>query len=311
MKAKDETGNKYGRLTVLYRDTEWDKIKKDKSIKWVCQCDCGATKSVYINHLRNGHTQSCGCLNKEKIIERNHNKADNLIGQTFGRLTVIDKVLINNKTQWKCKCQCGKEIIVSTAHLRSGHTQSCGCLQRECAQQGRFIDETGNKYGKLTVLEFAGWSSKRGSIWKCKCDCGNLIEVEGTNLKTGNTKSCGCLRRSFGEERVEELLNNNNIPYISEYSFEDLISPKGNPLRFDFCILKSGKPYYFIECDGLQHTHNYQAWPDFDYQTLILHDKIKETYLRDKGYSLIRIPYKHYNKIELKDLLLTSDFKKF
>lgn len=245
MKAKDEIGNKYGRLTVLYRDTEWDKIKNNRTVKWVCQCDCGNLTSVYSNKLRNGHTQSCGCLQKER------------------------------------------------------------------AQQGRFIDETGNKYGKLTVLEFAGWSNKHGSIWRCQCDCGNITEVEGTNLKTGNTKSCGCLRRSFGEERVEELLNNNNIPYVSEYSFKDLVSPKGNPLRFDFCIFKDGKPYYFIECDGLQHTHEYQAWPDFDYQTLILHDKIKETYLRDKGYSLIRIPYKHYNKIELKDLLLTSDFKKF
>lgn len=245
MKAKDEIGNKYGRLTVLYRDTEWDKIKNNRTVKWVCQCDCGNLTSVY-----------------------------------------SDK-------------------------LRSGHTQSCGCLQKERAQQRRFIDETGNKYGKLTVLEFAGWSNKHGSIWRCQCDCGNIIEVEGTNLRTGNTKSCGCLRRSFGEERVEELLNNNNIPYVSEYSFEDLVSPKGNPLRFDFCIFKDGKPYYFIECDGLQHTHEYPAWPGFDYQTLILHDKIKETYLRDKGYSLIRIPYKHYNKIELKDLLLTSDFKKF
>lgn len=245
MKAKDETGNKYGRLTVLYRDTEWDKVKNNRTVKWVCQCDCGNLTSVYSNKLR------------------------------------------------------------------SGHTQSCGCLQKEHARQGRFINEVGNKYGKLKVIEFARWSNKRGSVWKCQCDCGNIIEVEGTNLRTGNTKSCGCLRRSFGEERVEKLLNSNNISYITEYSFEDLVSPKGNPLRFDFCILKDGEPYYFIECDGLQHVRDYQAWPNFDYQTLILHDKIKETYLKDNGYSLIRIPYKHYNKIELKDLLLTSDFKKF
>lgn len=245
MKAKDETGNKYGRLTVLYRDIQWDKIKKDKTVKWVCQCDCGNLTSV------NG------------------------------------------------------------SKLRSGHTQSCGCLQKERAQQGRFINEKGNKYGKLTVLEFAGWSNKRGSMWKCQCDCGNIVIVEGTNLRTGNTKSCGCIRQSYGEERTEQLLNEYNISFIPEYSFKNLVSPKGNPLRFDFCILKDNKPYYFIECDGLQHINNNQSWPNFDYETLKIHDKIKETYLQDNNFPLIRIPYEHYNKIKIEDLLLTSSFRRF
>lgn len=49
----------------------------------------------------------------------------------------------------------------------------------------------GNKYGKLTVLEFLG--RKCGdSFWKCQCDCGNTSNVLGGNLKTGNSKTCGC-----------------------------------------------------------------------------------------------------------------------
>lgn len=310
MKAKDETGNRYGRLTVLHRDTEWDTIKTNKSIKWICQCDCGNITSVYINSLRSGHTKSCGCLSKEKTIERNHQKVENLTGQQFGRLTVIEKVIINNKTKWKCKCLCGNETIVSAEHLRSGHTQSCGCLQKERAQQGRFIDETDNRYGKLTVLEFVDWSNKRGSIWKCRCDCGNELNVEGTNLKTGNTKSCGCIQNSYGEERVRQILEENHINFKQEYTFSDLLSTKGNLLRFDFCILKNGQPSYFIECDGPQHFSDH-GWPGFDFKTLILHDTIKENYLKDNKFSLIRIPYNHYNKITIEDLLLTSKFRKF
>lgn len=49
----------------------------------------------------------------------------------------------------------------------------------------------GNKFGRLTVMSFAGTSSGR-SRWDCRCDCGNTIIVVGGSLISGNTKSCGC-----------------------------------------------------------------------------------------------------------------------
>ena len=54
----------------------------------------------------------------------------NLSGKKFGELTVIEKSNIrkSNRVSWRCKCSCGKETIVITNHLTSGHTQSCGCL---------------------------------------------------------------------------------------------------------------------------------------------------------------------------------------
>lgn len=56
-----------------------------------------------------------------------------LLGQNFGRLTVIERMPNNNRNQavWKCRCDCGNEIIVEAGHLRSGHTQSCGCFHRD------------------------------------------------------------------------------------------------------------------------------------------------------------------------------------
>lgn len=56
-----------------------------------------------------------------------------LTGQRFGRLIII-KRLSNNKyrsAMWECKCDCGKTIKVTTSHLKSGHTKSCGCLSKE------------------------------------------------------------------------------------------------------------------------------------------------------------------------------------
>ena len=60
---------------------------------------------------------------------------------------------------------------------------------------GKLIDETGNRYGKLTVLKRDGSSKEKKAKWLCKCDCGNYTSVVGKSLRNGNTKSCGCHRR--------------------------------------------------------------------------------------------------------------------
>jgi hypothetical protein len=55
-----------------------------------------------------------------------------LAGQQFGRLRVVDEVpAVGREVRWRCLCACGAEVIVSGAHLTSGHTKSCGCIKRE------------------------------------------------------------------------------------------------------------------------------------------------------------------------------------
>lgn len=58
----------------------------------------------------------------------------------------------------------------------------------------KFIDLTGQKFGKLTVIEKAENKGGR-TAWRCACECGNETIVSSTGLKGGNTKSCGCLRK--------------------------------------------------------------------------------------------------------------------
>lgn len=56
----------------------------------------------------------------------------NIIGDTYGRLTVISlHSNINYRKKFYCRCTCGNEVIVSMSHLRTGHTTSCGCLQKD------------------------------------------------------------------------------------------------------------------------------------------------------------------------------------
>ena len=64
---------------------------------------------------------------------------------------------------------------------------------------GKFQDLTGQRFGKLTVIERAENhvqpSGKQYVQWLCKCDCGNETIIRGANLKKGHTKSCGCLQK--------------------------------------------------------------------------------------------------------------------
>lgn len=53
-----------------------------------------------------------------------------LTGQQYGRLTVLEPAAnIGDRTAWRCRCSCGREVVVKTCHLRSGHTISCGCAR--------------------------------------------------------------------------------------------------------------------------------------------------------------------------------------
>lgn len=62
-----------------------------------------------------------------------------------------------------------------------------------------FINEQGNKYGRLTVIKRA---DKTGRVyWLCQCDCGNKTEVASQYLRNGRTQSCGCLQRELASER--------------------------------------------------------------------------------------------------------------
>ena len=57
-----------------------------------------------------------------------------LTGQRYGRLTVIAPAPhVGRRTAWLCRCDCGRETVVTSGHLRSGHTSSCGCMGLESA----------------------------------------------------------------------------------------------------------------------------------------------------------------------------------
>ncbi len=160
--------------------------------------------------LRSGQTASCGCLRNERASKSNF---FDIAGKTFGILTAISVAgKYKNSYVWLCQCECGntKEIIVSA--LTSGNTRSCGCLRnRPCRLYGdqaivqndphnsRRITIIDERYGRMVVIrevEQKGYER----FFLCRCDCGNEKVVRMHSLRTGATKSCGCLKKGITTE---------------------------------------------------------------------------------------------------------------
>jgi hypothetical protein len=66
----------------------------------------------------------------------------------------------------------------------------------------RIIDLTGQKYGRLTVIKKAEKSENGRAFWHCRCECGNEKTVLGKDLRSGNSKSCGCLKKELMSSRM-------------------------------------------------------------------------------------------------------------
>ena len=118
-------------------------------------------------------------------------KRESLVGRQYGRLHVVEYSHIDSKgeTWWLCKCDCGNPELTAVRRqsLRQGTTTSCGCRRYEIKH-----DLTGQRFNKLTVLEFAGRDNQGKAQWLCECDCGRKTVVDGYNLSSGHVKSCGC-----------------------------------------------------------------------------------------------------------------------
>ena len=119
---KVSIGMRYGALEVVGENAGEDR-------RWICRCDCG--KVVYRNSgelkRKRYPSRSCGCQRKTRL--------EDLTGQQFHYLTVIERAenTKQGKTQWLCKCVCGKMVIVAASDLKKKRHphKSCGCMGKK------------------------------------------------------------------------------------------------------------------------------------------------------------------------------------
>lgn len=125
------TGQRFGKLVAI---RPGERTKSGRTT-WVCLCDCGKEKQIPAMMLKNGDTKSCGCAHYTRAPR------EDLTGHRFGRLTAEEYL---PGSRYRCRCDCGKEMIVRTDRLNAGTTRSCGCFRRDV------MTEKATKHGGAT-----------------------------------------------------------------------------------------------------------------------------------------------------------------
>lgn len=157
-------------------------------------------------------------------------KANDLVNQRFGRLVVVAKT---DKRQgheiiWQCLCDCGNTVFAAGGNLKSGHTKSCGCLRKDTGtENGKNMADNiaGQRFGKLIAINPTSERKGTNIVWKCQCDCGNIIYATAINLRRGDTQSCGCVKDSAFQANREKA------GFIEGTCVALIKSKKQNPLN--------------------------------------------------------------------------------
>lgn len=144
-------------------------------------------------------------------------KKSNYVGQKFNKLLALERIIKNRRSHYRCKCECGNEMLVEGNRLSSGHTKSCGCLRQEARKKYGHPLTEGLANGRV-VIQYYKRNAKRRNI------SFELSEQESLDLLQGKCYYCG--REPFNY--VEKPRRNgrfiysgmdradNNKPYIKE-----------------------------------------------------------------------------------------------
>lgn len=187
MNLKDK---RFGRWTVIASAEP-----KGRKSRWLCRCDCGTERIVYQDSLVRGLSSSCGCYRP--------NRRHNLLGQRFGKWTVIapaENYPGTNKRRWLCRCDCGNEKVVNQEGLLQGTSTSCGCALPEKRRR----DIAGQRFGLLTALYPVGKKEGKGSniYWRFRCDCGKEIDYSLGTIDRAVKR--GDMHISCGDQKVHK-----------------------------------------------------------------------------------------------------------
>lgn len=172
----DLTGRSFGKLTVIKEAESKRSPGGHLNRRWLCRCDCGKEVIVQQGHLtrKTYPVTSCGCIRGVK-------EKKDLVGKRFGRLTVIEAVdleepIHDSRIGWRCKCDCGNEVITTRGSLTYGDIKSCGCLQKDRAKE--FMDGAIKRYENTILTNLSSkppknntsgvrgvWWDKAANLW--------------------------------------------------------------------------------------------------------------------------------------------------
>ena len=297
-KMKDLTGLKQGNIIFIKPSK-----KINNRIYWWVQCNCGNIEQIRSDSKK----EQCSQCTKKRVSKSLKNKKSlDLRNQKFEKLTALYPLeqRKNGHVVWHCKCDCGNELDVITSSLTSGNTKSCGCLKKERTFFNQLKENLiGQRFNHLLVLEETPQRQYEKVVWKCKCDCGNIVYLNTTRLKSGNDISCGCQKQSLGILNIIKILKDNHIKYKQEYTESSLLKKK-----FDFALYNNQQVIRLVEYDGEQHFRITGGWNnEKNFKEGQKRDQQKNQWAKEHNIPLVRIPYWERDNITL-DMILGNKY---
>ena len=221
IKYKLKIGDTHEKLTVISEPFKKIKEKDKEVIVVTCKCECG--NKIDLEPSKFVRQKSCGCL-----VSNYTDFSEYKIGNKFGSLTCISEPFKKHnddgtfRTVIKCKCSCEEEIELQPSELKT--RKSCGCKQFEEAWNTRRMLDIDRDYNKI-ILPIGSvhgyWEvisdviRKRTKddiikLYKCRCICGNVRNVEQYTLKSQKRISCGCIGNAIKTDNFTKQLRIGN-----------------------------------------------------------------------------------------------------
>lgn len=336
----DFTDYKFNKLLVIGLDIDMMQKQYSKGKRgsyWKCKCDCGNEDFTTVCQTDINRTISCGCT--RKAIYSKDRLYENLIGNKYGLLKVEslnEEKTYKNRLRgkrirfWNCKCDCGQYSVVNGESLKGGKTLSCGCVRDENIKNafikrakngnsiGHYIEDKYKTKDISTVWDFNKndidpYGLNRGSIKYVYIKCENDFTHPSYKVQalcfTGIESRCPICNASKGEKVIERFLTNQNIPYLYQKSFDNLLGIGGGLLSYDFYINYNNSSRFLLEYQGQYHDGNGNYYIKQNFKKQQEHDRRKHQYAKDHNIELLEIWYWDFDNIEqiLKEKLQISN----
>lgn len=209
--------------------------------------------------------------------------------------TSFDRIKVKCKKCDSVQNPKAKYLVAGYGCWKCGH-DSKGLKHRRTHED--FLQEI-NEFHDNSIELLEEYKDGKTAI-KFKCiHCNNVQSKEAQRLRR---RGCSYCFYSKGEFKIKKILDENNIKYKQQYTFDDLRLK--NLLRFDFGILDQlGKLLYLVEYDGPQHTICDRWYGGKEsFERLQLSDHAKNVYCEKNNIKLIRISYKQFKTLSVKDI---------
>lgn len=275
----------------------------NNSSKMLLECSCGNKFEVSFTKFKDRNKRQCNkCSNKNRAnkLKRTMNEFKKEVYERVGDEYVVveGEVYVNSKINIRMKHNlCGHiwNVTPDSFLLKSTGCPKCNRpnYYRDTKQFKKEVSTLTN--GEYQVLgEYKSARDKTLIRHNIK-ECGYEWDITPDNFLSGTR--CPQCNASKGEEKIRLYIESCEINYKIQYSFDNLIGINGGLLKFDFAIFDFNNNLLFlIEYDGEFH---FEKQYDYDgFETLQIHDGLKNQYCKDNKIELLRIPYWEFDNIE-------------